>query len=173
MGAIRQARKLGGWGTFCQLGGLAEPWMGCGRQSLETADEQRTEFTLWTIARSPLMLGANLTKLDHLTRSLITNREMIDINQKSWKSYPVEDLPPGFDHAQVWEALTGTKDRPRRYVAFFNLDGKAVTLHATWKQLGIGGKHATRSLWDGIRVPPSVGIGSTLPSHGSAIYSVE
>ena len=35
-----------------------------------THDEQRTEFTLWAISRSPLILGANLTKLDDFTRSL-------------------------------------------------------------------------------------------------------
>jgi alpha-galactosidase len=168
--------KPGNWvdGDLLPVGWLGpHPGWGEARQSRETADEQRTEFTLWAIARSPLILGANLTKLDDLTRSLITNREVIEINQKSWKSYPVDNLPPGFEHARVWEALTGTPDRPHRYVAFFNLDGNPVTLHATWKQLSIGGKHATRNLLDGIKVPPSIGIGLTLPGHGSAIYSVE
>ena len=46
------------------------------RQSNYTHDEQRTEFTLWAISRSPLILGANLTKLDDFTRSLITNKEV-------------------------------------------------------------------------------------------------
>jgi hypothetical protein len=168
--------KPGNWvdGDLLPVGWLGpHPGWGEPRQSRETADELRTEFTLWAVSRSPLILGANLTRLDDFTRSLITNREVIEINQQSWKSYPVNDLPPGFEHARVWESLTGRPDRPRRNFAFFNLDGEPVTLHSTWKQLGFGGKHAARNLWDGSRLAPSTGIDVTLPGHGSAIYHVE
>jgi hypothetical protein len=168
--------KPGNWvdGDLLPVGWLGpHPGWGEPRRSRETEDEQRTEFTLWAFARSPLMLGANLTVLDDFTRSLITNQEVIDINQKSWKSYPIRDLPPGFEHARVWEALTGTNDRPRPYFAFFNLDDKPVKLRATWKQLGLGGEHAARSLWEGVQLPSSAGIELTLPGHGSAIYRVE
>jgi len=73
----------------------------------------------------------------------------------------------------VWETHTRRNDRFRMYVAFFNLDDKQVTLHAAWKELGFGGKHAGRSLWDGIQLAPSTAIEITLPAHGSAIYQVE
>ena len=58
------------------------------RQSNYTHDEQRTEFTLWAISRSPLILGTNLTRLDDFTRSLITNKEVIDLNQQAVESGP-------------------------------------------------------------------------------------
>ena len=64
------------WGSLTPHPGWGEP-----RQSRETPDEQRTEFTLWAIARSPLILGANLTKLDDFTRSLMTNQSMLFMNQ--------------------------------------------------------------------------------------------
>jgi len=168
--------KPGAWadGDLLPVGWLGpRPGWGESRQSRETEDEQRTEFTLWVIARSPLILGANLTRLDAFTRSLITNRDVIEINQKAWKSHPLNDLHPGFEHARVWETHTRTNGRFRTYVAFFNLDDKPVTLHATWKELGIEGKHAGRSLWDGIQFAPSTAIEITLPAHGSAIYQVE
>jgi len=168
--------KPGTWadGDLLPVGWLGpRPGWGESRQSRETEDEQRTEFTLWAIARSPLILGANLTRLDAFTHSLITNRDIIEINQKAWKSHPLNDLPPGFEHTRVWETYAGTNDRFRTYVAFFNLDNKPVTLHATWKELGLGGKHAGRSLWDGIPLTPSTVIEITLPAHGSAIYQVE
>jgi alpha-galactosidase len=149
------------------------PGWGEPRHSRETKDEQRTEFTLWTIARSPLIQGANLTKLDAFTRSLMTNKDVIEINQKAWESHPVRDLPLGFENARVWEAETNTNDQSRPYFAFFNLDDKPVILHATWKQLGLPGKHAARHLWDGSRVEPSEGIEVALPTHGSTIYQVE
>ena len=57
------------------------PGLGEARQSRETHDEQQTEFTLWAISRSPLILGANLTRLDDFTRSLITNQAVLFMNQ--------------------------------------------------------------------------------------------
>ena len=156
-------------------GGWLGPHPGWGepRQSRETEDEQKTEFTLWAIARSPLFLGCNLTKLDAFTRSLITNEEVIEINQKSWNSHPVKIVAPGFEEARVWEAQTGTIDRPNFYFAFFNLDDKPVKLHSTWAQLGVPGTHATHSVWDSHHLAPSPGVEIYLPAHGSTIYRVE
>src|ERR1035441_1736219 len=142
-------------------------------ESVEQSSDLKTEFTLWAIARSPLLLGCNLTKLDAFTRSLITNKEVIEINQKAWNSHPVKSVAPGFEHARVWEAQTGATDRPNLYFAFFNLDDRPVTLHSTWAQLGLEGRHAARNLWNGNPLVPSEGIEMTLPAHGSAIFRVE
>ena len=80
------------WGWLGPHPGMGEP-----RQSRQTQDEQRTEFTLWAIARSPLILGANLTKLDDFTRSLITNQTMLFMNQNATYSHPVDTASlPGF-----------------------------------------------------------------------------
>jgi alpha-galactosidase len=48
-----------------------------------TPDEQFTLISLWSIARSPLMIGADLTKLDDFTLSLLTNDEVLAVNQNS------------------------------------------------------------------------------------------
>ena len=168
--------KPGSWvdGDLLPEGWLGpHPGWGEPRQSRETEDEQKTEFTLWAIARSPLLLGCNLTKLDAFTRSLITNKEVIGINQNAWNSHPVKSVAPGFEHARVWEAQTGATDRPNLYFAFFNLDDRPVTLHSTWAQLGLEGRHAARDLWNGNPLVPSEGIEMTLPAHGSAIFRVQ
>jgi alpha-galactosidase len=81
------------------------------RQSAYTHDEQRTEFTLWAISRSPLILGANLTKLDDFTRSLITNKEVTDLNQQAVESKPglLPKPQPGKQPflQRYWYARTG------------------------------------------------------------------
>ena len=51
------------------------------RQTRFTPDEQRTLMSLWTLAPSPLMLGANLTDLDKATLALLNNDEVIALNQ--------------------------------------------------------------------------------------------
>jgi hypothetical protein len=150
-----------------------QPGWGEPRLSRLTNEEERTQFTLWAIARSPLILGANLTKLDDSTRRLITNKDVIAINQTAWDSIPVAGLPAGFEPARVWHALAGPRDKPVQYLAFFNLAEQPVTLNASWEELGLKGSHAARELWSGVALPVSNKISVTLPSHGSAVYRVE
>jgi hypothetical protein len=163
---------------------LPEGWLGPHpgwgepRQSRLTQDEQRTEFTLWAIARSPLILGTNLTKLDDFTKSLITNSTILFMNQNVTYSRPLDaaNLPVGFENARVWRA---TIDAPgarnyAEFLAFFNLDEKPVSLHASWKQLGLEGrKHMVQDAWKEDTGRESTGINVILPTHGSAIYRIQ
>jgi hypothetical protein len=153
------------------------PGWGEARQSRETQDEEKTEFTLWAIARSPLILGANLTRLDDFTRSLITNQTMLYMNQAITYSHPVDpqSLPASFEHAKVWR---GTIDGPgaRNYTEFFalfNLDDKPVTLKVSLKQLGMdGAKHPVQNVWTDSATKDLRELSATLPPHGSTVFEV-
>jgi hypothetical protein len=157
---------------------MPHPGWGDPRQSRETHDEQRTELTLWAIARSPLILGANLTALDDFTRSLITNKAVLSINQHATRSSPIDakTLPAGFDNIRVWRAAI---DSPKstnhaEFFAFFNLDDKPATVHATWKQLGLdGGNHQAQELWTGSNASDPKEVNVTLAPHGCALYEVK
>jgi alpha-galactosidase len=170
--------KPGNWpdADMLPIGSLEpNPGWGDARKSRLTPDEQRTQWTLWAIARSPLIVGANLTRLDGFTRSLMTNRDLLEVNQRTDVAQPVANLPPGFEHARVWlahETLPGHGSR--WFVALFNLDDAPVTLHASWRQLHVdAAKRPIRNLWDGLETPASDGIDVTLPAHGCAIYRIE
>ncbi len=79
-----------------------------------TPDEQRTMLTLWSIARSPLMHGGDLTKTDAATLALLTNDEVIAVNQRSANNRPLFDR----DGLIAWVAdVPGSTDR---YLAVFN-----------------------------------------------------
>jgi hypothetical protein len=146
------------------------PGWGKPRQSRLTADETRSWFTLWAIARSPLMLGANLTKMDADLKALVTNKDVIAVNQTAWESHPVDGLKQA--DARVWVALTGKREKPVATVAAFNLSDKPMTVTATWKELGVKGA-ALRDLFTGKKKPAGNGVNATLPAHGSAIWRVE
>ena len=83
------------------------------RKTRFTADEQFTVMTLWSIARSPLMHGGDLTKTDDFTLSLLTNDEVLAVNQHS------RDNRPLFDHDGLiaWTAKAANGDT---YLAVFN-----------------------------------------------------
>ena len=153
------------------------PGMGPARQSRLTPDEQRTEFTLWCVARSPLILGGNLTRLDDFTRSLITNQTALFIDQYATYSRPVDaaGLGPGFENARVWRATINEPGARgyAEYFAFFNLGSSPLTLRTTWKQLGLdAARHSARNVWDDSTTKESKEIGVTLPPHGSALFEL-
>ncbi|HEY5079437.1 MAG TPA: glycoside hydrolase family 27 protein, partial [Opitutaceae bacterium] len=85
-----------------------------GRKTWFTPDEEVTLMTLWCIARSPLMAGADLTKLDGFTLGLLTNDEILQVDQDS------------SNNRQLFRAEGGgigwTADAPGggKYVALFN-----------------------------------------------------
>jgi hypothetical protein len=149
------------------------PGMGDPRDSRLTHDEEQTQFTLWSIARSPLILGANLTELDPFTRSLITNARVIAVNQKAWESHPVANLPSGYETIRVWEASAGTRSHPTHYVAFFNTSDQPANLAAKWSDAGIPGRHSAVELWSGAVSPRGSTVQVTLPAHGTAIYQLQ
>ncbi len=96
------------------LGALGKGF-GHERQTNFTPDEQRTMMTLWCIFGSPLMLGAELTKLDKETLALLTNEEVLAMRTPHCRPRQlVRD-----DKQAVWAAQNA--DTGASYLALFNL----------------------------------------------------
>jgi hypothetical protein len=162
--------KPGNWpdADMLPIGDLTpSPGYGEPRQTRFTHDEVKTEFALWSIARSPIILGNNLTKLDTFTRAVITNKELIALNQGDGKSR--EQLRK--DALRVWKAdRTGN----RHYVAVFNTGETPLTVSLDWQQLGYAWKKATTTeLWDGTVSPDLPKLEVTLAPHACGIYRVQ
>lgn len=79
-----------------------------------TPDEQRTLMTLWAIARSPLMHGGDMTKTEDFTLSLLTNDEVLAVNQHS------EDNRPLFSRDDFIAWTADVPGSPDKYLAVFN-----------------------------------------------------
>jgi hypothetical protein len=75
----------------------------------------------------------------------------------------------------VWRATVGAPGAKNyaEYFGFFNLGDQPVTLHASWKQLGLeGAKHLTQNAWSDGDFKESKEVRVTLPAHGSTVYEV-
>jgi hypothetical protein len=91
----------------------------CGKRSSRlTADEQRTVMTLWSISRSPLMHGGDLTKTDARTLTLLTNREVLAVNQHS------HDNRQLFSRENLIAWTAAVPDSEDRYLALFNANSR-------------------------------------------------
>jgi alpha-galactosidase len=135
------------------------------RDTRFTPDEQKTLMTLWAIARSPLIMGGDLRHLDAATLALLTNRDVLAVNQVSSGNCPhfVED------GVRVWSAVP--EDGEGRYVALFNTGDKAREVGVTLRDLGIDGPVAVRDLWAGKELGQQrERVSAMLPAHGSALY---
>ena len=139
------------------------PGWGKPRRSQLSHDEQRTLMTLWCIFRSPLMLGGRLPSADEWTASLLTNPEVLEVDQHSRNSRSVVSQ----NDVVVWYADSARGE----YVAAFNISDSTRKFQFTWRQLGMKGKsYALRDLWTHRDLGRADEFSVELPSHGSVLY---
>ena len=159
-------RRSGNWPDADMLPlGLLE--MGK-RRTRFTPAEQTTLLTLWSIARSPLIMGGDLRRLDDATYALIANDEVLAVNQASRDNREVYRA----DGLAAWageDARTGDM-----YVALFNLrdpGAKAARVPIALSQLGIGGAVRVRDLWRRRAIATAKGhFAPKIPCHGAGLY---
>jgi alpha-galactosidase len=135
------------------------------RKTRLTAEEQQTLLTLWCIARSPLIVGGDLRKLDDFTRSLLTNDEVLAVNQHSVASRELFRS----DGLAAWTA----EPRPGggAYLAAFNLRDAAATIPIKLAQLGLCGAARVRDLWQRADLPRVRGeFSARILAHGAGLY---
>jgi alpha-galactosidase len=143
------------------------PGWGQPRYTRLTHDEQRTFVTLWCIFPSPLMVGGDLPKADAWTTSLLTNSEVIAVDQQSSGNHPVVST----EKTVVWVAESGKAGG--HYLAIFNLEDASQSVRYSWKDLGLPGKkYKVRDLWERKDLGPAQSVNVTLPPHGSVLYGV-
>ena len=145
-------------------GGFGE---GQERSTNLTHDEQRTLMTLWCIFGSPLMLGAEMTKLDAWTLSLLTNRDILSMRTPECRPRQLFRTAD----AAAWTACN--EKTGDRYVAIFNLSDKERTVSAADPELyqaagaAVPSAQSYTELWTGQEyVSPS----AVLPPHGCCAF---
>lgn len=138
------------------------------RMTKYTQPEQYTLITLWTIARSPLMIGADLLSMDDFTLSLLTNPEVISITKNSTDNRQIVQR----NGSCVWIATEpGTGDK---FVALFNLKDKESDVVFDLELDYLRGKYKIRDLWNRKDLGQTEGIlKATLPPHGAGLYRLQ
>jgi hypothetical protein len=107
-----------------------------------TQDEQFTHMTLWSISRSPLMFGGDLPSNDAFTLALLTNDEVLAVDQHSIGNHELY----AERNQVVWVA--SVPDSQDKYLALFNLDDHApATMRVKCTQSNLSGQCTVRDLW--------------------------
>lgn len=133
-----------------------------------TKDEQYFLMTLWSIFRSPLMFGGHMPDNDEFTTSLITNEEVIRVNQNTTNNREISFK----DGVSIWMAQD--KENKTKYVAIMNISDKAASVTCTPGQLEVNDQATVRDLWkksDIGQVGKALSV--TIPAHGAMLYSIQ
>jgi alpha-galactosidase len=164
--------RLENWNPYRREGAWPDPDMlPLGRLALGardtrfTPDEQRTLMTLWAITRAPLIMGGDLRHLDAATLALLTNGDVLAVNQSSIDNQPHFEA----DGTRIWTARAGDSDD--RYLALFNTTTRSKEVSFKLDRIGLSASSGARDLWTGTKLGAVRGIFTALlPAHGAGLY---
>jgi alpha-galactosidase len=133
------------------------------------ADEYRTQMTLWCVLAAPLFAGNDLTKMNQDTLEILTNPEVIAIDQDSagvqghrvWQEGP----------SQIW--IKQLSDGSSA-VAIFNLQNRPVSLTVPLKVLDLSENAQARNLWSRQDLGTlKQTITAAVPRHGAVLLKIK
>jgi alpha-galactosidase len=133
-----------------------------------TPNEQITHITLWCLLAAPLLLGCDLSQLDPFTLALLTNDEVIGVDQDPLgKQASRKARTP---RTEVWAKPMSDGTLA---VGLFNrapIQGEVI---AKWSDLGIQGQQPVRDLWLQKDLEPAEGsFTAPVPGHGAMLLRI-
>jgi alpha-galactosidase len=134
-----------------------------------THNEQYSYMTLWSLMDAPLVFGGDMTQLDPFTLSLLTNSEVIAVNQDALG----KQAAPVAKHGDI-EIWAKDMEDGSKAIGLFNRGEKEAEVTASWADLGLHGRHTVHDLWR----QKDLGkfdheFHTSVGPHGAAMFLVE
>jgi alpha-galactosidase len=137
-------------------------------QTRLTPNEQLTHITLWSMLSSPLLLGCDLSKLDKFQIDLLTNDEVLDVNQDPLGRQAARRSQDG--SLEVWSKPMADGSLA---VGLFNRGVASARVTAKWADLGLSEKRLVRDLWQRRDLGSFAdAFSAEVPSHGAVLVKV-
>ena len=132
-----------------------------------TENEQITMMTLWSIFRSPLIIGGEMTGFDEFTMSLLTNEEILKMHRNARHSHQVWRRVIDGNEYILW---TAASCEGGQYIAVFNAGENDGSVTISLDELEIDGIAAMKELWSGEAIEASAELKADIPSHGAKAF---
>ena len=117
-------------------------WSARVRPTKLTPSEQYTHISLWCLLCSPLLIGCDMTQMDEFTLNLLTNDEVLEVNQD-----PLGRAAERFSKDGTLEVWAKNLEDGSKAVGLFNRGDGPTPVTARWTALGLPGKQTVRDLW--------------------------
>ena len=132
--------------------------------------ELLTHISLWTLHAAPLILGCDLAQADDFTISLLTNDEVLAINQDPMGRGAKAVYKTPNSGLQVWARPLADGSKA---VGLFNLEEMPMRVTAKWSDLGITGRQLVRDVWRQKNLGTFSGEYSCqIPRHGCMLLKI-
>ncbi len=137
-----------------------------------TYDEDKTHFTMWCMLNSPLLAGNDLREMSQQTIEILTNKEVIALNQDSL-AYQARKLAT-YGKQEIWAKPLGSLKSGIVAVVLLNRSGSSKTIELDLKSVGIDPNAAftMRNLWTKTNIP-SENLTFEVPKHGVTVLRIE
>ncbi|MGE5836834.1 MAG: putative Ig domain-containing protein, partial [Acidobacteriota bacterium] len=158
----------GGWNDTDMLVVGMVGWSQGSRPTNLTPDEQITHMSLWSLQAAPLLIGADLSKIDEWTTNILGNREVLAVNQDVLGKAAGRKMSDGWVEVWARPLEDGTMA-----VGLFNRSPETATVTAKFSDLGLSGSQPVRDLWqqkDLGRVQNE--FSASVPRHGAVLVKI-
>lgn len=137
-------------------------------------DEQKTMFTLWCMARSPLMWGGAPSLSNDSVFQILRNTEVLEINKNSIHNHQLYQPNGRSDNKDFRIWVAESTDQKTKYIAFFNLKDSPADLVYKLKWEFWKGNYTATELWNHqvIRNISESLKSNGIPPHGVAVYKL-
>lgn len=137
------------------------------RPSKLTQVEQKMHISLWCLLAAPLLIGCDLKKMDTFTLELLTNDELIDINQDPLgkaASRKIKNGPIEVWSRPLWDDTSA--------VGIFNRGKVDREYSLVWEEIGLKSGENIRDVWAHRELDKGNLLVQKIPAHGCSIFQV-
>ncbi|KAH9725077.1 alpha-galactosidase 2 [Citrus sinensis] len=158
------------WASYAGPGGYNDPDMLEVGNGGMTTEEYRAHFSIWALAKAPLLIGCDIRAMDKITFNILSNKEVIAVNQDKLGVQGKKVKKEG--DLEVW---AGPLSGNRVAVVLWNRGSSKATVTANWSDIGLKLNHSTvvnaRDLWQHKTILPINGqIAANLESHACKMF---
>ena len=130
-------------------------------------EEDKSHFSLWCMMSTPLMLGMDLNSISAETLSIVSNKELIDLDQDP--ACLQAKVAATYGQIEVWAKDLGRAKSNEKAFALLNRSDKEQTLTVRFEDVGLKGVTAIRDLWSHTDISTDGTLRVTIPAHGTVV----
>ncbi len=134
-----------------------------------TYEEDKSHFSMWCMMSTPLMLGMDLNSISDETLSIISNAELIAINQDP--ACIQATVAKNYGDVEAWTKDLGTADSGNKAIALLNRSNESQTVVISFEDLGLEDVEKIRDLWAHSDIPVGDTYKVTIPAHGTVVLT--
>ena len=134
-----------------------------------TPDEQYTHISLWCMLSAPLLIGCDMDRLDDFTLNLLTNDEVLAIDQD-----PLGKQAQQYVKTKEFQVWVKNLEDGGKAIAIFNTQNKYDVIRFKWSDLGLGPTQSVRDCWQQKELGNFAGMFATkVAPHGVTLVKIK